>query len=93
MFAEIDEIEDILLKTCSAKSDRRLQKFRGDSAVLLDDIAHFVHVGFGRLTKSLDRIDAGYALFKKGVGHEFGQFRRLECGRDDSVTRNPIRIN
>ena len=91
--AEINQIENVLLKTGSTKAHRRLEEFRTDAGVGADRTRDLVDVRAGRFAKSGDRVDRGNALRQKSIGHELGQLRRPEIRRQDALAGNPPRID
>ncbi len=92
-FAEVNEIEQVLLETRAAKTDRGLEKFRTDARVHADGAGDFVDIGTGGFAEGGDRIDRRNALGEEGVGDQFGKFGRPEVGGEDAFAGNPVGVN
>ena len=60
--AEIDQIENVLLKTRSAKAHRSLEELRTDAGIGADRTRHLVDIRACRFAKGGNRIDRGNAL-------------------------------
>mmetsp|Transcript_26117 Transcript_26117/g.61216 ORF Transcript_26117/g.61216 Transcript_26117/m.61216 type:complete len:500 (+) Transcript_26117:98-1597(+) len=91
--AEVHKVEDVLLEARPAEAHRRVQELRADARVRADRARDLRDVGIRRFAEGRDRVDAGYALGKYGVGHELGELRRPEVGGDDLRARDPLRVH
>src|SRR4029453_17345554 len=91
--AQVDEVENILLKAGSSQADRRLQKLGSDSAVLSSREGDFIDIGARRLAQCRKSVHRGNALRQKRVRYQLGQLTRPEIRRQDPLARDPTRID
>ena len=91
--AEINKIENVLLKAGSAKAHRSLKELRSDAGVGADRTRDLVNVGARRFAKRGNRVDRGNALRKKRIGDELGKLGGPKIRRQDALAWNPPRIN
>ena len=92
-FAEVDEVEYVLLETRTAEADRGFEEFRTDPGVAADGSGDLIYVRTGGFAECGDGVDGGNALGEEGVGDEFGKFGGPEVGGDDSFARHPVGID
>src|SRR5690606_4005502 len=92
-FAEIDEVEDVLLEAGAAEADGGLEELGADAGVLADGVGDLVNVGAGGLAEGGDGVDRGDALREEGVGDEFGELGGPEVGGDDALAGDPAGID
>jgi hypothetical protein len=92
-FAEIDEVEDVLLEAGSAEADGGFEEFRADAGVGADGAGDFIDIGAGGFAEGGDRVDGGDALGEEGVGDEFGEFGGPEVGGDDALAGDPVGVD
>ena len=83
--AEVDEVEDIFLKTAATKSRTGLEELGADAGIGTDRLAHFHHIGAGGLAESGDGVDRGDALGEEGVGSELGELTAPEVGAQNAL--------
>mmetsp|Transcript_5034 Transcript_5034/g.14298 ORF Transcript_5034/g.14298 Transcript_5034/m.14298 type:complete len:451 (+) Transcript_5034:158-1510(+) len=92
-FAEVDEVEDVLLEARAAEPDGGLEEAPADPVVLADGAADLGHVGPGGLAQGRDGVDGRNALGEEGVGHELGQLGRPKVGGEDVVPLDPVGVD
>ncbi len=93
MFAQVDEVEDVFLKTGSPETNRGFEELRADPAIGADGVGHLVDIGFGGFAEGGDRIDGGDPLGQKGVGRELGKLGGPEVGGQNLLLRHPGRVD
>lgn len=70
---EIDEVENVLLETRTAESDRGLEEFGADAGILSAGICDFVYVCACGLADGGQGVDTGDSLRKKCIRGLKGQ--------------------
>ena len=88
-FAEIDQVQDVLLETAAAEAGPRLEELRPDAHVGADDARHLVNVRAGRLAEARDGVYRRDPLREEGVRRELRQLGRPDVGGEDAVARHP----
>ncbi len=91
--AEINQVEDVLLETGTAETNRCLEELGADARVRADGAGDLIDIRAGGFTEGGDRVDRGNALGEEGVGDELGKLGRPEVGGDDALARDPSGID
>lgn len=92
-FAEVDEVEDVLLEAGTAETDGGLEEAAADAIVLADGAADLGHVGTGGLAEGRDGVDGRHALGEEGVGDELGQLGGPKVGGQDVFPVDPVGVD
>ena len=92
-FAEVDEVQNVLLEARAAESDGGLEEAATDPVVLADGAADLRHIGAGGLAQCRDGVDGRHALGEEGVGHELGQLGRPQVGGQDVLRVDPVGVD
>ncbi len=91
--AQVNEVQDVFLEAAAAKADRSLEELGANPMVLSHDKGDFIDIGAGLFAESADRVDRADALRKERVRRELRKFGTPEVRREDSLARNPVRVD
>ncbi|KAJ8533423.1 hypothetical protein ON010_g13832 [Phytophthora cinnamomi] len=90
---QVHQVQDVLLEARAAEAHRAIEELAADAVVGAHGARHFMDVSARGLAHGRDGVDARDALRQEGVGHELGQLRGPDVGRDDALARHPVRVD
>ena len=84
-FAQVYQVEDILLETRPSETDTGAKELGAESRVVANGVGDFVDVGAGGLADGGEGVDGGNSLGEHGVGREFGELGGPETDGEDAI--------
>ncbi len=92
-FANVHQVQDVLLEARSAETDAGVQELRSDSRVLADGVRDFRDVGASRLAESGHGIDGRDSLRQECIRCELRKLGGPQVGSQDAILRHPVRVH
>mmetsp|Transcript_150128 Transcript_150128/g.418289 ORF Transcript_150128/g.418289 Transcript_150128/m.418289 type:complete len:319 (-) Transcript_150128:404-1360(-) len=93
LFADVNEVEDVLLEAGAAEADGGAEELGPDAGVCADGPGHLSDVRARALAKPGYGVDTAHALRQHGVGHELGELGAPEVGGEDLVPWHPVCVD
>jgi hypothetical protein len=91
-FAEVDQVEDILLEAGSSESDGRVKKAVSNTCIHTNSPGDFGNISSSGFTESGDGVDRRDTLGEECVGDELGEFGGPQVGGEDLRPWDPIGV-
>mmetsp|Transcript_1111 Transcript_1111/g.2346 ORF Transcript_1111/g.2346 Transcript_1111/m.2346 type:complete len:283 (+) Transcript_1111:206-1054(+) len=91
--AKIDQVENILLKARSTKSNGRVEETLSDTVVHSNGTGDFRNIGSGGFAQGGDGVDGRHTLGEEGIGNQLRQLRRPKVCGENLLARNPVGVN
>mmetsp|Transcript_127350 Transcript_127350/g.271512 ORF Transcript_127350/g.271512 Transcript_127350/m.271512 type:complete len:227 (-) Transcript_127350:554-1234(-) len=93
LFADVDEVQDVLLEAGAAETYGGLEELRPDAGVRANSSGNLPYVSAGALAQPSDGVDAANTLCQHGVGHKLRELRAPEVRGEDPLAGHPVRID
>ena len=93
MATEVDQIEDVFLKTAAPKTRACTEKFGSNPGIGADRFRYLAHIRTGGLAQGRHRVNRANSLRQKGIGGELGQLAAPQIGAQNLLFRHPLFVD
>mmetsp|Transcript_55998 Transcript_55998/g.149384 ORF Transcript_55998/g.149384 Transcript_55998/m.149384 type:complete len:317 (-) Transcript_55998:30-980(-) len=93
LLANVDQVQNILLKTRASEANGGSQELRPDSSVGPNGSGNLADISASTLAYARHRVDAAHPLRKERVSDKFGKLRTPEICGENAFAWNPIGVD